>query len=135
MNFIIYLNVMQSICWLFSLKMILQILRAGVNLSRMLFPVRPFSFNCIRSREDGAVQPSANEHVLPTRDYSPSLWSQQGNYGGGLDTGGSMSAKQHYLTRSRYVAGQSTKLPLRNSNANTVTYGTVNGGELIWMAC
>jgi len=133
MNSVIYLNVMQSICWLFSLEMILQILRDSVNLSRMLFPMRSFSFICIRSREDGAVHPSANEHVLSTRDYSPSLWSQQGNYGGGLDTGGSMSAKQHYLTRSRYVAGQSTKLPLRNSNANTVTYGTVNGGELIWM--
>jgi len=135
MNFVLYLNVLQSICWLFSLKKILQILRAGVNLSRMLFPVRPFSFICIRNREDGAVHPSANEHILSTREYSPSLWSQQGNYGGGLDTGGSMSAKQHYLTRSRYVAGQSTKLPLRNSNANTVTYGTMNGGELIWMVC
>ena len=29
MNFVIYLNVMQSICWLFSVKKILQILRAG----------------------------------------------------------------------------------------------------------
>jgi hypothetical protein len=88
-----------------------------------------FSIVCIRNREDGAIHPSATEHILSTRDYSPSLWSQQGNYGGGLDTGGSMTAKQHYLTRSRYIAGQSTKLPLRNSNSNTVSYGTVNGGK------
>jgi hypothetical protein len=101
----------------------------------ILFPLRIFSLVYIRSREDGAVHPSANEHILSTRDYSPSLWSQQGNYGGGLDTGGSMSAKQHYLTRSRYIAGQSTKLPLRNSNVNTVTYGAVNVGELNWLLC
>lgn len=40
-----------------------------------------------------------------------------------------MTAKQHYLTRSRYIAGQSTKLPLRNSNANAMTYGSVDVGE------
>jgi hypothetical protein len=84
---------------------------------------------CNRSKEDGTVRPSATEHILPPRDYSPSLWSQQGNYGGGLDTGGSMTAKQRYLTRSRYIAGQSTKLPFHNSNMNAVSYGAVNLGE------
>jgi hypothetical protein len=97
--------------------------------------VRIFSIMSVSSREDGAVHPSVNEHILSTRDYSPSLWSRQGNYGGGVDTGGSMSAKQHYLTSSRYIAGQSTKLPLRNSNVNTVTYGTVNVGELLRLVC
>ena len=82
-----------------------------------------------RSREDVGAHPPANDHILTTRDYSPSMWSQQGNYGGGLNTGGSITAKQHYLTRSRYIAGQSTKLPLRNSNANPVSYGTNIVGE------
>ncbi|KDR15056.1 hypothetical protein L798_11131, partial [Zootermopsis nevadensis] len=79
---------------------------------------RPARHASYQHQPDGAVRQSANEHILSTRDYSPSLWSQQGNYGGVVDTGGSMTAKQHYLTRSRYIAGQSTKLPLRNSNAN-----------------
>lgn len=83
------------------------------------------------SKEDGTIHPSANDHILPPRDYSPSLWSQQGNYGGDLDTGGSMTAKQRYLTRSRYIAGQSTKLPFHNSNVNAVSYGAVNLGPEI----
>ncbi|XP_021928258.1 LOW QUALITY PROTEIN: serine/threonine-protein kinase dyf-5 [Zootermopsis nevadensis] len=87
------------------------------------------STNINNGSRDGAVRQSANEHILSTRDYSPSLWSQQGNYGGVVDTGGSMTAKQHYLTRSRYIAGQSTKLPLRNSNANAMTYGSVDVGS------
>jgi hypothetical protein len=100
----------------------------------LISSVNPSSFCvCVRSKEDETVHPSANEHILPSRDYSPSLWSQQGNYGGGLDTGGSMTAKQRYMTRSRYIAGQSTKLPFRNSNANAVSYGAVNLGECMYV--
>ncbi|PSN31704.1 hypothetical protein C0J52_23621, partial [Blattella germanica] len=91
---------------------------------------RPTAQQSLRNRED--VHPPANEHISSTRDYSPSMWSQQGNYGGGRDTGGSITAKQHYLTRSRYIAGSDMKSPhvsLQSIQSNKLFGGSAVGAR------
>lgn len=51
----------------------------------------------------------------------------RGNIINGLEpVSNSFSAKQHYLNQSRYVTGQTTKLPLQNSN---LPYSLATGGK------
>nr|CAD7257385.1 unnamed protein product [Timema shepardi] len=66
------------------------------------------STNISKTREDSGIQMSAKENMRNMIDNSSSAWHQHGP-----DT---ISAKQHYLSQSRYIAGQSTKLPLQNAN-------------------
>ncbi|XP_067009133.2 serine/threonine-protein kinase dyf-5 isoform X2 [Anabrus simplex] len=71
------------------------------------------STNITRNKEDTA----------DPFQHHDSPWNQRSaNY----DPNASLTAKQHYLAQSRYIAGQTTKLPLQN--ANVAAYGIPNGG-------
>nr|CAD7432079.1 unnamed protein product [Timema monikensis] len=77
--------------------------------------------NLLGTREDSGIQMSAKENMRNMIDNSSSAWNQHGP-----DT---ISAKQHYLNQSRYIAGQSTKLPLQNANG-MLAAGDMKGSRI-----
>nr|CAD7437502.1 unnamed protein product [Timema bartmani] len=79
------------------------------------------STNISKTREDSGIQMSAKENMRNMTDNSSAAWNQQGP--------DNISAKQHYLNQSRYIAGQSTKLPLQNANG-MLAAGDMKGSRI-----
>lgn len=82
----------------------------------MLVPDRVYKEN--RANWNANYQQSDNLHgntnwSLPTWKESPSRMWNQSNQSNQMKNSRKVSAKQHYLSVARYVAGQSTNLPSR----------------------
>ncbi|XP_012526753.1 serine/threonine-protein kinase dyf-5 isoform X2 [Monomorium pharaonis] len=92
------------------------------NPNATLIPNRVCKENC--ANWNANYQQSDNLHSnanwsLPTWKESPSRMSRnQSNQSNQTKNMRKVSAKQHYLSVARYVAGQSTNLPSRNEDSN-----------------
>ncbi|XP_077281699.1 serine/threonine-protein kinase dyf-5 isoform X1 [Temnothorax americanus] len=91
------------------------------NPSATLIPDRVYKEN--RANWNANYQQSDNLHgnvnwSLPTWKESPSRMWNQSNQSNQMKNLRKVSAKQHYLSVARYVAGQSTNLPSRNEDSD-----------------
>ncbi|XP_011862593.1 PREDICTED: serine/threonine-protein kinase ICK isoform X2 [Vollenhovia emeryi] len=91
------------------------------NPSAALIPNRVYKEN--RANWNASYQQSDNSYgnanwPVPTWKESPSrLWNQS-NQSNQVKNSRKVSAKQHYLSVARYVAGQTTNLPSRNEDSD-----------------
>ncbi|EZA60521.1 hypothetical protein DMN91_009959 [Ooceraea biroi] len=92
------------------------------NTSAMLLPDRVYkenraNWNANYQQADGMKHGNAN-WSLPAWQEAPSRVWNQSNQSNQMKSSRKVSAKQHYLSVARYVAGQSTNLPSRNEDTD-----------------
>ncbi|XP_029155166.1 serine/threonine-protein kinase dyf-5 isoform X1 [Nylanderia fulva] len=92
------------------------------NSSAMLIPDRVYKENRVNwnanyQQSDNLKHGNAN-WTLPTWNEPPSRMWNQSNQSNQMKNSRKVSAKQHYLSVARYVAGQSTNLPSRNGDSD-----------------
>ncbi|XP_014471020.1 PREDICTED: serine/threonine-protein kinase ICK [Dinoponera quadriceps] len=92
------------------------------NPSAMLVPDRLYKENHANWNHANYQPPDNLKHgntnwSLPVWKEPPSrMWNNQSNQSNQMKSSRKVSAKQHYLSVARYVAGQSTNLPSRNGD-------------------
>ncbi|XP_033208422.1 serine/threonine-protein kinase dyf-5-like isoform X2 [Belonocnema kinseyi] len=78
---------------------------------------------------DNQKQTNANWSLPAWDEPHPNNWNNQSQ--NNIKSARKVSAKQHYLSVSRYVAGQSTNLPSRHGDTDSIRSRNVMNGGLI----